>query len=213
MTTSALFAAIDSGDTDQLESLLAAQPALAGARNGRGLSAVRAALNGGHRELVDPILAAEPTLDVFDASAVGDVDRLRLLLDDDPDLVNDADVDGFTPLHLAAFFGKPKIVELLLARSANPDAHATNGSALRPLNSAAAAGHHSIAHLLLDHGAEVDPRQTGGFTPLHSAAHNGDAVMVHLLLERGADPGALADDGRTAADLAVSHPQVLGLLT
>ena len=54
---------------------------------------------------------------------------------------------------------------------AAPDAVAANGTALRALNSAAAGGHHSIAHLLLDHGAEVDPRQTGGFTPLHEAAH------------------------------------------
>ncbi len=213
MTTIALFAAINSGDSDQLESLLAAQPALADARDGQGMSAVRVALNRGHGELVDPILAAAPTLDVFDASAVGDVDRLRILLDDDPDVVNDADADGFTPLHLAAFFGKPKAVELLLARSADPDARAANGSALRPLNSAAAAGHHSIAHLLLDHGAEVDPRQAGGFTPLHSAAHNSDVVMVHLLLERGADPGAVTDHGETAADLAALHPEVLALLS
>ncbi len=212
MTTTALFTAIDSGDADRLETLLAAQPELAEARNGEGISAVRFALYGGHGELVDPILAAAPTLDVFDASAVGDVDRLRSLLDDDPDLVSEVAGDGFTPLHLAAFFGQPKVVELLLARSADPDATATNGSALRALNSAAAAGHHSIAHLLLDHGAEVDPQQAGGFTPLHSAAHNGDVVMVHLLLERGADPGTTTDDGRTAAELGASHPQVLELL-
>ena len=161
---------------------------------------------------MEPILAAGPELDVFDAAAVGDVDRLRTLLDDDPELVNDVASDGFTPLHLASYFGQPKVVELLLARSANPDAIATSGSELRVLNSAAAGGHHSIAHLLLDHGAEVDPRQTGGFTPLHEAAHKGDVVMVHLLLERGADPGATTDDGHTAADLAASYPKVLELL-
>ena len=104
------------------------------------------------------------------------------------------------------------MVELLLARGAAPDAVAANGTALRALNSAAAGGHHSIAHLLLDHGAEVDPRQTGGFTPLHEAAHRGDVVMVHLLLERGADPGATTDDGQSVADLAADHPEVLALI-
>lgn len=212
MTTNALFAAITRGDTDELETLLAAQPALADARNGRGQSAVRAALYGGHGELVSPILAAAPTLDVFDASAVGDVDRLRTLLDEKAELAQCVDPDGFTPLHLAAFFGQPKVVELLLARGADTEAIATNGSCLRPLNSAAAGGHHSIAHLLLDHGADVDPRQAGSYTPLHSAAHNGDVVMVHLLLERGADPGATTDDGLTAADLAAPYPEVLELL-
>lgn len=212
MTTKALFAAIESGDAEKLSTLLAADPALAEARVGQGLSAVRAALYGGHPELVDQILAAGPELDVFDAAAVGDVDRLRTLLDDDPELVNDVASDGFTPLHLASYFGQPKVVELLLARSADTDAIATNGSELRALNSAAAGGHHSIAHLLLDHGAEVDPRQTGGFTPLHEAAHKGDVVMVHLLLERGADPGATTDDGHTAAELAASYPKVLELL-
>jgi ankyrin repeat protein len=212
MTTEALFAAIESGDQTKVETLLDAQPALAETRDGTGLSPVRAALYRRHPELVRPILKAQPTLDVFDAAAVGDVDRLRSLLDDEPDLVNSVSTDGYTPLHLAAFFGQPKIVELLLARSADTDAVAANGSNLRPLNSAAAAGHASIAHLLLDHGAEVDPRQNLGFTPLHSAAHNGDRVMAHLLLERGADPGAKTDDGRTAADLAASFPEVLALL-
>jgi uncharacterized protein len=211
-TTEEVFTAISDGNCTRLDDLLRDDPTLAGARDASGLSAVRAAHYTGQPELANRLLAAGPDLDMFDAAAVGDADRLRVLLDERPDDVNTVSGDGFTALHLASFYGHPRAAELLLGRGADPEAVALNGSRLRPLNSAAAAGHETIAHLLLDHGADVDPRQAGGFSPLHSAARNGDRDMVILLLDRGADPGATADNGRTVADLAAPHPDVLALL-
>lgn len=207
-----VFDAIAAGDERCLDALLASDPRLAAARTLQGVSAVLTARYSGHQELVDRLLLAEPVLDVFDAAAVGDVDRVRGLIEKFPQLARSTSVDGFSALHLASFFGHPKVVEILLARGADPDTVATNGTQLRPLNSAAAAGHNSIAHLLLDHGANVEVRQTGGYTPLHSAAHNGDRSMTELLLERGADPGATADDGRSTVELASEHPEVIDLL-
>jgi len=204
-----VFTAIADADNPRLEALLDQDPGLAGARNATGVSAVLAAHYAGRTDMIDILLAAEPTLDVFDAAAVGDVTRLRALLDTSPELATAVSSDGFTALHLASFFGHPKAAEVLLGRGADPEAVADNGTALRPLNSAAAAGQHTIAHLLLDHGADVEVRQSGGFTPLHSAVHNGDRTMTELLLERGADPGATADDGRCTADLAAEEVREL----
>ena len=211
-TTEDVFTAITNGNGDELEDLLRDDPALAGARDAKGVSAVLAARYAGHHELADRLVAAGPELDVFDAAAVGDADRLRILLDEHPDAVSAVCPDGFSALHLASFYGHCRAAELLLGRGADPEAVAVNASQLRPLNSAAAAGHETIAHLLLDHGADVDARQAGGFSSLHSAARNGDRAMALLLLDRGADPGAAADDGRTVTDLAAGHPEVLDLL-
>ena len=45
---------------------------------------------------------------------MGDIERLRTLLDADPSLANAWSDDGFTPLHFAAFFNQPKAAQLLL---------------------------------------------------------------------------------------------------
>ncbi|MCU1352003.1 MAG: hypothetical protein JWM05_1212 [Acidimicrobiales bacterium] len=206
-----VFSAIEGGDLSRLEGLLDADPGLAGARDDRGVSAVLTAHYRGQAELEARLLADAPTLDVFDAAGLGLVDRLNELLDVDPELVAAVSPDGFTPLHLTAFYGHTHAAEALLGRGADAEAEADNETRVRPLNSAAAGGHSTIAHLLLDRGADVDVRQAGGFTPLHSAAHNGDVAMARLLLDRGADPHAPTDDGRTPLDFA-TNPEIVALL-
>lgn len=210
-TAEALFDAIDQGDPIAVDQILVADPSLATADR-EGVSPLRAAAYAGHPELAEPLWRRGADADVFDAAALGNVDCLRSLLDrDDRTDLTSAAGDGFTALHLAAWFGHPKAAELLLARGADPSAVATNGTELQPLHTAAAAGHVVIAHLLLDRGADVDARQAGAITALHSAAQRNDSTMVAALLGRGGDPAAVTADGRTAADLA-SDPQVLALL-
>ena len=111
--------------------------------------------------------------------------------------------DGFTGLHLAAFFGQEEAAELLLARGAEVNLVARNANIhVTPLHSAAAGSHSGIVKLLLEHGADPNAAQDGGFTPLHSAANNDDRESAEALLEAGADPTLKTDDGRTPADLA-----------
>lgn len=146
----------------------------------------------------DEILAARPPETVFEAAAVGAVDRLRDLLDDP---AAEAD-DGYPPLHLAAFFGHPDAVRFLLERGAPVKSVARNPMRVQPLHSAAAGGDAECVRLLVDAGADVDARQEGGFVPIHACARNGDMAAVERLLAAGADPSLATDDGRTAADLA-----------
>ncbi len=111
--------------------------------------------------------------------------------------------DGWTTLHLAAFFGHPGAVRLLLEHGSEVDARALNTMRNTPLHAAVAGPMDAGGvRLLLDHGADPDARQEGGFTPLHSAAQRGDAGTVRLLLERGARTERPDDEGRVPADLA-----------
>ncbi|HEU4449778.1 MAG TPA: ankyrin repeat domain-containing protein [Gaiellaceae bacterium] len=167
------------------------------------MSELLAAVYAGDRGAVERILAGEPELDVFEAAAVGRSERLHELLDGDASLVSAWSADGFTPLHLAAFFRHHETARLLVERGAPVDPVARHEQLrVTPLQSAVAAREVETAALLLERGADPNVRQEGAFTPLHAAARNGDDAAVDLLLAHGAEPGAAAADGRTAAEFA-----------
>jgi len=193
---------MDIGDEVVARDTLALHPDLAAVR-ARGASMVRLAAYAHMADLVEDLLAAEVPLDVFDAAALGRVDELQAQLDAEPARRDAVSEDGFTPLHLAAFFGQLRATELLLNRGAPCDPVSTNDLAVHPINSAAANAHEVVVHLLLDHGADADATMRGGYRPLHAAAHTDSPAMVRLLLDRGADPNARTDQGATPADVAV----------
>jgi len=201
-TSGDLFGSIFASDVDAVRALLDEQPWLATERDAEGVSALMRA-----RYQMDPALVATvrthvDELDVFEAAAFGDLDRLSEILGQDPDLVDARSGDGFTPLHLAAFFGQTDAVRLLLARGATVDPGGTGWMTGTPLHAAAAGSHASIVRMLLDAGADPNTRQRHGYTPLHTAAANGDLPSVEALLAAGADPNATNDDGATSVDLA-----------
>ena len=162
------------------------------------------ALYEGRTDEAEAIAEEREDLDVFEAAAMGDVERLRTLLDENVGLTVAWSEDGFPALHFAAFFGHPEAVKLLVERGANLEARSTNEQfALdaAPLHSAAAAGHLEACRALLDAGADVNAVQQGGYTALLDAAANKNQELVDFLVERGADREARLDDGRGVDEL------------
>ena len=199
------FAAAARGDDAAVEKAVAADPELLDARDGSGLTAVLVAAYNRHPRLGDALAMrkeAGPTgLDIFEAAAAGKLSRVRKLLDEGA-AVDDRAADGFTALHLAAFFGRLDVARLLLERGADPNAPSTGQMRVTPLHSAVSGRHRDLASLLLALGASANAVQHGGWTPLHTAARDGDEAIVNLLLLREADPTRPSDDGRTPADMA-----------
>jgi ankyrin repeat protein len=209
-----LFEAIKTNDTAKAKELLMGNPALASARMDSGLSALLFATYYGRKQIVELLLASGAPLNLFEASAVGKLERVAEILNEQPELANAYAPDGFTPLGLASFFGHTDVARLLLARGAQANLASDNAQRVMPLHSAVAARHLAIAEALLAHGAEVNARQEGGFTPLQEAAQNGQLEMAQLLLKHGAEVNAPKEDGQTALALAeqYGHQDVADLL-
>jgi ankyrin repeat protein len=126
---------------------------------------------------------------IFLAVDAGDLERVKALLKDNPDLVFSKDSDGMTPLLKAAMNGNKDLVELLLDNKA--DVNAKNDFGLTPLRFAATRGYKDVAELLLAKGADVNAKDGRGETPLHGAAENArNLEIVKLLLANKADVNA-----------------------
>ncbi|CAN5146374.1 hypothetical protein BH20GEM2_BH20GEM2_21810 [soil metagenome] len=205
-TSAELLTAVREGEAATVEELLRAEPSLAGARDDAGVSALLLALYHGHPEVAATLAAGVEALDVWEAAALGDTERLHALLQDDPELARAEAPDGFSPLGLAAFFGRREVVEVLLGSGADPNTASNNAMRVTPLHSAVA--HRdgevaaAVAEALLAAGADPNVRQQGGWTPLHQAAAHGRTGIVDALLIHGAEPNPVSDDGRTPARMA-----------
>ncbi|MEE9128514.1 MAG: ankyrin repeat domain-containing protein [Phycisphaerales bacterium] len=200
----AFFDVVAKGDISAVEALLTQQPELTAARNDQGVSAVLTALYNQQRDIADRLLAAAPVLDIFDAAATGQRQRLRTLLDDDATLANAEASDGARPLHLACFFGQTEAAKLLLDCGADVNVGVAAFGGVYPLHSAAASRSVDIVRILLEAGADPNTKQQGGWTALHAAVTHNDCPTTQTLLQHGADPMVKTDDGVTSIDLARS---------
>lgn len=207
------FELLKAGNADALRQILEEDSSAAEARDAGGVSLLMQSLYHGRRDLADLIAGKKQSLDIFEAAAVGSLDRLKERIRDDS-AINSFSKDGFTALHFACFFGQPEAARLLLEAGATVDTVAANPTKVMPLHSAASARNLEAARLLLDRGAPVNARQQAGWTPIHAAAQNGDRAMVELLLKHGADPKAANEAGKTPAMVAreKGHSEIADLL-
>lgn len=114
-----------------------------------------------------------------------------------------ADPFGITPLHVAAGYGTPEKIAVLL--EAGVDLNATSARGTTPLHWAVAYGTLENLVLLLDAGVDLDPKESLGMTPLIFAARIGKAEHILALLAAGADAQLLDADGNTPFDLVVKR--------
>src|SRR5262245_8388421 len=200
--------AVIEGDVAKVKEMLKADASLAQARDENGLSAILKGVYYGKKEVVATLLASGVELNVFEASATGQTERVRALIKQDASMANAFSSDGFMPLGLAVFFGHMQTVEVLFAAGAEVNTASRETMKVTPLHSAAAARQSATALLVLAHGADGNAGQAeSGFTPLHEAAANGDIELATLLLEHGAKINAKMKDGKTPLAFAVSLNQ------
>ncbi len=158
-------------------------------------------------------------IDLCTACHMGDMQRVREILAQDPAAVNRlSDCRSYylgsgAPIFNAAATGHLEIVRILLEHGADPNLPepgiAPEGHALY---AAIAEGYHDIAELLVEAGSHINPSVESSADALSRAISKGDERAIRLLCSRGAARAVhlLAYDGdlRTAAAVFAANPHL-----
>jgi len=137
-----------------------------------------------------------PSTRAAQAVTNGDAAALEQALTADATVVQHVTAEGWSLLHLAAYYGHPALVKTLLVYGADAFMRSANNTANTPLHAAiAGAANASCVKLLLAGGAGINATAEQDITPLHLAASRNDRALCELLLALGADPRARMEDG------------------
>ena len=113
---------------------------------------------------------------VVDAARQGDFSAVQALIEQQQVDVNEAQPDGATALHWAAYRGDLQTARLLI--SAEADVNAANDYGATPLWLAAQDGNVAIVEALLQAGADANAAFPSGETVLMTAAQGGNPAIV-----------------------------------
>ncbi|MYH18472.1 MAG: hypothetical protein F4132_05105 [Gemmatimonadetes bacterium] len=130
-----------------------------------------------------------------------------------PNLANDQDSCGHSPLFNAAGQGYTDIVQLLLDHGADPNAPEHNAPRGHALYEAVAGNHLDTAKLLLNHGADPNAPVESSGVPLSQALGQGkNEEMINLLYRHGATADismyVLLDDIPVVGELLGADPDL-----
>jgi len=192
--------AIKAGEFERVKAMVSADPTIIDARSRTGESAILTAVYHRQKEIVNLLVARGAPLTIFEACAAGELERVERLVN--AGTINEYSADGWTPLHLAAFFGHTKVAEHLLSHDADVTARSRNPNGNTPLHAALAGNHKFVAGLLIGRGADVNAPDAAGWRPLHLAAANNNLDAIKALIAQGADVTAANGEGKTPLSLA-----------
>lgn len=194
------------GDEAEAREALVVDSSLARVRNEAGVSVVAATVYAGRLPFAREIANTRDDLDLFEAACIGETERVLAILDENPDMIDDAAPDGFAAVGFAAFFGHSELLEALIERGAALEIPARNAMQVRPIHSAVAHADQELALTLtrarLAAAADPNARQQGGETPLHEAVYNENEPLIELLLANGADAHLRNEDGQSPLEQA-----------
>jgi glyoxylase-like metal-dependent hydrolase (beta-lactamase superfamily II) len=141
--------------------------------------------------------APASTQNVFQASATGNLARVRTLVEADAQAANSRNPGGLTPLHMAALYGQRAVAEFLISKGADVNAVAKHSGT--PLDIASESGREAFVTWLQSRGAKVTPVrfEITQLSPKLRRIAFPWGMMNNVVVFSGADGAVVVDSGFT----------------
>ena len=137
---------------------------------------------------------------VFDIARKGTLQEMEFLHKTNPDVINQVNEGGNSPLILACYKGNVEVAAFLIKNVKDINFNSPMGTALM---AATVKGNVDLVKLLLENKANINATDGNGITALIYAVQFQNHEMVKILLEHKADKNIKNKEGKTAFEFAV----------
>ncbi|SIP96161.1 hypothetical protein SAMN05880574_10318 [Chryseobacterium sp. RU37D] len=157
------------------------------------------------------VFAQEKAKSIFDIARTGTVAEVKELMKQNPDIINQTNENGFSPLILACYRENIAVAEFLIEKVKDVNYGITQGSAL---TASVFKGNKGLTKKLLANGANANLADSNGVTPLIYAVQLQDKDLVKILLENNANKDLADKQGKTAFEYAIfsKNHEIINLL-
>ena len=146
------------------------------------------------------VFAQEKAKSIFDIARNGTVTEVQELMKQNPDVINQTNENGFSPLILACYRGNVEVAQFLIDHVKDVNYKSDEGTALSGLS---VKYNKDLVERLLKKNADPNIADTTGYTPLFWAVKFGNKELVELLLKYKADKTKKDSMGMTPFEYAL----------
>ncbi|AZA91085.1 Ribulose-5-phosphate 4-epimerase and related epimerases and aldolases [Chryseobacterium nakagawai] len=146
------------------------------------------------------LLAQEKAKSIFDIARSGTVAEVKDLMKQNPDVINQTNENGFSPLILACYRGNVEVAEFLIHHVKDVNYKSKEGTALAGLS---VKYNRKLTEDLLKKNADPNIADDTGSTPLFWAVKFGNKELIELLLKYKADKSIKDSMGMTPFEYAL----------
>lgn len=155
--------------------------------------------------------AQEKAKNIFDIARTGTVSEVKDLMKKNPNVINENNESGFSPLILACYRGNVEVAKFLIDNVKDINYKSKEGTALSGLSFRY---NKELVEYLLKKNADPNIADANGTTPLFWAVNSGNKELTELLLKYKADKTLKDVQGMTPFEYALqtNNKEIINLL-